>query len=71
MWILETSRVYSSRLQHLAKMGKELLVKITKARITDISDFKIEPEPMITSTTTHNISIENTFSQIACLQFKR
>ena len=52
-------------------MGKELLVKITKARITDISDFKIEPEPMITSTTTHNISIENTFSQIACLQFKR
>ena len=31
-------------------MGKELLLKITKARITDISDFKIEPEPMITST---------------------
>ena len=51
-------------------MGKELLVKITKARITDISDFKIEPEPMITSTTTHNISIENIFSQIVCLQFK-
>ena len=40
-------------------MGKELLVKITKTRITNISDVKIEPEAIITSTTTHNISIEN------------
>ena len=47
-------------------MGKELLVKITKTRITNISDVKIEPEPMITSTTTHNISIEN-----ICTQDKR
>ena len=59
MTILETPTTYSSPLQHLAKMGKELLVKITKTRITNISDVKIEPEPMITSTTTHNISIEN------------
>ena len=40
-------------------MGKELPVKITKTRITNISDVKIEPEPIITSTTTHNISIKN------------
>ena len=59
MTILETPTTYSSPLQHLAKMEKELLVKITKTRITNISDVKIEPEPMITSTTTHNISIEN------------
>ena len=59
MTILETPTTYSSPLQHLAKMGKELLVKITKTRITNITDVKIEPKPMITSTTTHNISIEN------------
>ena len=59
MRILETPTAYLSPLQHLAKVGKELLVKITKTRITNISDVKIEPEPMITSTTTHNISIEN------------
>ena len=59
MQILETPTAYLSPLQHLAKVGKELLVKITKTRITNISDVKIEPEPMITSTTTHNISIEN------------
>ena len=70
MRILETPTAYLSPLQHLAKVGKELLVKITKTRITNISDVKIEPEPMITSTTTHNISIENIFSQIVCLQFK-
>ena len=40
-------------------MGKELLVKITKTRMTNIGDVKIEREPMITSTTTYNISIEN------------
>ena len=59
MRILETPTAYLSPLQHLAKVGKELLVKITKTRITNISDVKIEPEAMITSTTTHNISIEN------------
>ena len=59
MQILETPTAYLSPLQHLAKVGKELLVKITKTRITNISDVKIEPEAMITSTTTHNISIEN------------
>ena len=59
MTILETPKTYSSPLQHLAKMGKELFVKITKTRITNISDVKTEPEPMITSTNTHNISIEN------------
>ena len=47
-------------------MGKELLGKITKTRITNISDVKIEPEPMITSTTTHSISIEN-----ICIKDKR
>ena len=36
-----------------------LLGKITKTRIINISDAKTEPEPMITNTTTHNISIEN------------
>ena len=51
MPILETPTAYLSPLQHLAKVGKELLVKITKTRITNISDVKIEPEPMITSTT--------------------
>ena len=59
MTILETTTTYSLPLQHLAKTGKELLIKITKTRITNIRDVKIEPEPMITSTTTHNISIEN------------
>ena len=59
MTILETPTTYSSPLQHLAKMEKELLVKITKTRITNISAVKIEPDPMITSTNTHNISIEN------------
>ena len=59
MRILETPTAYLSPLQHLAKVGKELLVKIPKTRITNISDVKIEPEPMITSTTTHNISIKN------------
>ena len=59
MWKLETPTAYLSPLQHLAKVGKELLVKITKTRITNISNVKIEPESMIISTTTHNISIEN------------
>ena len=59
MWILDTPTAYLSPLQHFTKVGKELLVKITKTRITNISDIKIEPEPIITSTTTHNISIEN------------
>ena len=36
-----------------------LLGKITKTRIINISDAKTEPEPMITNTTSHNISIEN------------
>ena len=64
MPILETPTAYLSPLQHLAKVGKELLVKITKTRITNISDVKIEPEPMITSTTTHSISIENILQRI-------
>ena len=66
MWILDIPTAYLSPLQHFTKVGKELLVKITKTRITNISDVKIEPEPMITSTTTHNISIEN-----ICTQDKR
>ena len=44
MRILETPTAYLSPLQHLAKVGKELLVKITKTRITNISNIKIEPE---------------------------
>ena len=59
MRIRETPTAYLSPLEHLAKVGKELLVKISKTRIANISDVKIEPEPMITSATTHNISIEN------------
>ena len=59
MRIRETPTAYLLPLEHLAKVGKELLVKISKTRIANISDVKIEPEPMITSATTHNISIEN------------
>ena len=44
MPILETPTAYLSPLQLLAKVEKELLVKITKTRITNISNVKIEPE---------------------------
>ena len=47
MRILETPTAYLSPLQHLAKVGKELLVKITRTRITNIGNIKIEPESIL------------------------
>ena len=44
MRILETPTAYLSPIQHLAKVGKELLVKITRKRIANIGNIKIEPE---------------------------